>query len=80
MKNLAYRLGFALPLAVFGVFVLLILLGIGTDLLGIGPLFYCNVFCKIGVSLFAVAITGTVLYCFNCWAHENAHKPPHLPA
>jgi hypothetical protein len=38
------------------------------------------VFCKIGVSLFAVAVTGTVLYCFNCWAHENAHRPPHLPA
>lgn len=80
MKNLAYRLGFALPLAVFGVFVLLILLGIGTNLLGIGPLFYCSVFCKVGVGLFATAVAGVGLYCANCWVHDHADDSPHIPA
>ncbi|MBK7407052.1 MAG: hypothetical protein IPL49_10840 [Saprospirales bacterium] len=80
MKKLAYRLGFVLPLAVFGVFVLLILLGIGTNLLGSGDPFYCNIYCKAGVGLFVAAIVIAVLTQVTAWLHESSHEPPHLPA
>ena len=80
MKKLAYRLGYVLPLAVFGVFVLMILLGIGTNLLGTGDLFYCNVYCKIGVGVFIAGVVVAILTQVTAWIHESSHEPPHLPA
>ncbi|MCB9283558.1 MAG: hypothetical protein H6563_05735 [Lewinellaceae bacterium] len=80
MKKLAYRLGYVLPLAVFGVFVLMILLGIGTNLAGTNDPFYCNVYCKIGVGIFIAGVALAILTQVTAWIHESSHKPPHLPA
>ena len=81
MKTLACRLCFVLPLAVFAVFVALIVLGIVANAVSGAELFLCNVYCKVGVGLFAVAITVAILTQVTAWIHESSHsKPPHLPA
>ena len=79
MKKLAYRLGYMIPLVVFAVFVFLILLGIGANLLGGGDLFYCNVYCKVGLGLFIAAIAIALLTQITAWLHDSSQKPPHLP-
>jgi|LGOV01.1.fsa_nt_gb hypothetical protein len=67
-KEFFMRLSVLLPMAFFGVFILLMLFGIVANSLGADSFFYCEVYCKIGVTLFAVAILS-VFYCQarSCW-------------
>lgn len=56
------RLLFLVPLAFWGTFMFLVLIGIVANLLGAGPLFYCNVYCKISVFLMILLISA-IVYC-----------------
>ncbi|MEN8123778.1 MAG: hypothetical protein ABFR32_01510 [Bacteroidota bacterium] len=62
------RLGVLLPMAFWGVFIVLMILGIVTYNFGADSLFYCDVYCKIGVTLLA-AVFLSVIYCQarSCW-------------
>ena len=61
-KEFFMRLGVLLPMAFWGVFIFLMLFGIVANSLGADSLFYCEVYCKIGITLFTVAILS-VIYC-----------------
>jgi hypothetical protein len=80
MKNLALRLCFVLPLAVFATFVLLIVIGIGTNLLGAGAGFYCTVYCKVGVGLFIVGLAAALYTQVRACMKESENGAPHIPA
>jgi hypothetical protein len=44
-----------LPMVIFGVLFVLMLFGIGADLLGAESMFYCTIYCKICVGLLAAS-------------------------
>jgi hypothetical protein len=62
MREFMIRIGVLLPIAVFGVFVLMVVIGGVANGLGATSLFYCSVYCKIGLSLL-VATVAALLYC-----------------
>lgn len=61
-KEFLMRLVVILPMAIWGVFLFLMLFGIVAYLVGATPLFYCTIYCKIGIGLFVVASLA-VIYC-----------------
>jgi len=67
-KEFFMRLSILLPMVLWSVFIFLILFGIVANILGADTLFYCDVYCKIGVTLFAIAFLS-VIYCQakSCW-------------
>lgn len=52
-----------LPMVIFGVLFVLMLFGIGADLLGATSMFYCTIYCKVCVGLLALA--GLTVVCFQ---------------
>ena len=62
IKEFLIRLVVILPIAVWSVFLFLMLFGIAAYLMGATPLFYCTIYCKIGIGLF-VAVSLAVIYC-----------------
>ena len=62
LKEFFIRILVILPIAVWSVFIFLMLLGIVAYLLGAKPWFYCTVYCKVGVALYILA-TLAVFYC-----------------
>jgi uncharacterized membrane protein (DUF485 family) len=62
MKDFLIRIGLLLPLTVFAVYLLFILIGWAASLMGATNLFYCTVYCKLGVSVLIGALI-VVLYC-----------------
>lgn len=61
MKTLICRLGFIIPLVFFAVYVLMALFGVVANAFGAAGVFYCSVFCKIGVTLLVLMLTGSVI-------------------
>jgi uncharacterized membrane protein YphA (DoxX/SURF4 family) len=63
MRHKAFfiRTGFFLPAAAFALFIFMMAFGIISSAFGAGAVFYCSVYCKIGVSLLVAMITGVVL-------------------
>jgi len=67
-KEFFTRLGFLIPLALWSVFMFMILLGITANSLGIFSSFFCDVYCKLGLTLFT-ALFLSIIYCQakSCW-------------
>lgn len=61
MKNFLWRTGLFLPAAIFAVYVLMAVIGIIASIAGAGPLFYCTVYCKVGIAL-VIAVVAAVLF------------------
>jgi len=61
-KEFLMRLVVVLPMAIWGVFLFSMLLGIAAYFMGATPLFYCTIYCKVGLGLFAM-VTLAVVYC-----------------
>ncbi|MCB9053846.1 MAG: hypothetical protein H6556_30980 [Lewinellaceae bacterium] len=61
IKNFIWRTGLFLPAAIFAVYILMAVTGIIASIAGAGPVFYCTVFCKIGI-LLAIAVVAAVLF------------------
>ena len=61
-KEFFMRLGFLLPMAVWGVFIFLILFGIVANSFGVESAFFCTVYCKVGITLFVTAFLA-IVYC-----------------
>lgn len=61
-KEFLVRLLVFLPIALWSVFLFLMVFGIAAYLLGANSLFYCTIYCKIGMALFILA-TIAVIYC-----------------
>lgn len=61
-KEFFARLCILLPMAFWGLFIVLILFGIVASKFGANSWFYCNVYCKVGVGLFIVAFLA-IIYC-----------------
>ena len=72
VREFFVRTGIFLPMVVFGILFLLMLFGIGADLLGAGSLFYCTVYCKVCVGLLALGAMA-VIYCQAraCWKKKE---------
>ncbi len=68
IKDFFVRTGIFLPMALWGILLTLLLIGIIASVFGAGTWFYCTVYCKIGVGLLIAAIVA-VLYCQAkaCW-------------
>ena len=68
VREFFIRIGLFLPMAVFGLLFLLLLLGIGADLLGAKSAFYCTIYCKICAAILVLGATA-VVYCQAkaCW-------------
>ena len=62
VKEFFIRICIAVPLVIWGVFIVMMIFGIVANLFGAGPLFYCAVYCKIGVYLLVAAV-AYVIYC-----------------
>lgn len=67
-KEFLIRIGVIIPIALWTVFVFMVLLGIISSTFGAESAFYCTIYCKIGVALIGAAIAG-VVYCQAkaCW-------------
>jgi len=61
-KEFFMRLGFLLPVALWGVFIILVLFGIVANSIGVESAFFCTVYCKIGITLFVTAFLA-IVYC-----------------
>ena len=61
-KEFFIRIAVILPMALWSVFLFLMVFGIGAYLLGANSWFYCTIYCKIGMALFILA-TLAVTYC-----------------
>lgn len=61
MKNLLLQFGFFFPAAVFIIFVLMVAIGCTASCFGAGAVFYCGVYCKLGIGMLALA-AGIVGY------------------
>lgn len=59
-KEFFIRTGFFLPAVAFCVFVFMMVFGIISSIFGAGSVFYCSVFCKIGVSTLITALAAVV--------------------
>ena len=70
VREFFVRIGLFLPMTVFGILFILMLFGIGADLIGAESLFYCTVYCKVCVA--ALALGG--LYCVYCQARACCRK------
>ena len=62
MKDFFIRTGIFLPMALWGILISLLIIGIVASLFGAGPLFYCTVYCKIALFLLIGAVVA-VIYC-----------------
>ncbi len=62
LKEFIIRLCVILPMAMWGVFLFLILFGIVSYFLGANDWFYCTIYCQIGIALFIIAAL-VVTYC-----------------
>ncbi len=60
-KEFIIRLCVILPMALWGVFLFLMLLGIVSHFLGANEAFYCTIYCKTGIALFGL-VTAAVIY------------------
>lgn len=61
-KEFFVRLCVILPMALWAVFLFLILFGIVSYFLGAGNAFYCTTYCKVGIAMFIIAAV-VVTYC-----------------
>jgi hypothetical protein len=67
-KEFFIRTGFIVPIALWSVFIFMVLFGIISSIFGAESAFYCTVYCKMGAALLGAAIAG-VVYCQAraCW-------------
>ncbi len=62
-KEFFMRLGFLLPMAFWGIFIVLIFLGIIANSFGVESSFYCGgLYCKVGITLFSIAFFA-IIFC-----------------
>lgn len=62
MREFFVRICVVLPIALWIVFLFLMVFGIVSYFFGAGETFYCTVYCKVGLALFAIA-AAAVTYC-----------------
>ena len=60
-KEFFVRLCVILPIALWGVFLFLMIFGIAAYLLGAESWFYCTIYCKVGIALFLIATIAVTL-------------------
>ncbi len=67
-KEFITRLGILMPLAFWSVFMFMMLLGIIANSIGVYSGFFCDVYCKLGLTLLA-ALFLSIIYCQakSCW-------------
>ncbi len=71
-KEFFIRTGFIMPAAAFAVFIFMMAFGIISSAFGAGDVFYCSVYCKIGVSLLVAILAGVVFCQANaCWKDKE---------
>ncbi|MCB0584848.1 MAG: hypothetical protein KDD06_05915 [Phaeodactylibacter sp.] len=61
MKSFLWRIALFLPAAVFAVYLFMAVAGIIASIAGAGTVFYCTVYCKVGVALI-IAVVAAILY------------------
>jgi len=61
-KEFFTRLGVLIPLALWSVFMFMMLLGIIANSLGVYSGFFCDTYCRLGVTLFT-ALFLSIIYC-----------------
>lgn len=71
MKTFLCRIGIMLPISLFGLYLLLILVGALTNAVGAGVVFYSSVYCKAGIALFALAVVSSVYTQFRCCCRDR---------
>lgn len=71
-KEFLIRTGFLLPTAAFALFIFMVVFGIISKAFGAADVFYCSVYCKLGVSLLIAVLAG-VLFCQvnACWKDKE---------
>ena len=71
-KEFFIRTGIFLPIAAFAIFVFMMAFGIISSVVGASEVFYCSVYCKLGVSLL-VTVLAAVIFCQAnaCWKEKN---------
>jgi len=62
IKEFMIRLGVILPMAVWSVFLFLMILGIVFYQLGADSAFYCTTYCQVGIALNIIVISGVIIY------------------
>ena len=62
IKEFFVRVGFTVPVALWVVFIFMMLVGIVANGVGAGPQFYCTVYCKLALYLAIAVITAVVCF------------------
>ncbi len=61
IREFIIRLGIILPMAVWSVFLFLMILGIVFNVMGAESSFYCNTYCNVGIVLTIMAVSAVVI-------------------
>lgn len=71
-KEFFVRTGFFLPLAIFAIFIFMMAFGMISGIFGADNVFYCSMYCKIGLSLLIVVLP-TIVFCQAkaCWKKDK---------
>jgi len=62
IREFIIRLGVILPIAVWSVFLFLMIFGIVFNLLGAESSFYCTTYCKVGIALNIIVISAVIFF------------------
>ncbi|MCB0639142.1 MAG: hypothetical protein KDC54_21075 [Lewinella sp.] len=62
MRAFFFRIGVFLPITIFAVFLLFVVIGIIASAMGATSLFYCTVYCKLGMAVLIGSVIS-LLYC-----------------
>ena len=68
IKEFIVRVGFAVPMAIWVTFIVMVVFGIVANVFGAGSWFYCTVYCQVAIYLLIAAIAYAV-FCQAkaCW-------------
>lgn len=61
IREFIIRLGILLPMAVWSVFLFLMVFGVVFSLMGAESTFYCNTYCNVGIVLTVIVVSAVVI-------------------
>ena len=80
MKTFACRICFALPVVAFGIYVLMAVFGVVSNVFGAQDGFYCSVYCKLGLGLLIISLLVVLFVQARACMKGSKRQPPQIPA
>jgi len=71
MKPLIAKVLLVLPVLVFVDWIIMVVIGCVSNMCGAGTLFFCSIYCYIGISLLSISL---LLLLFIAFKHFSRHR------